>query len=172
MILAENFAVNVDGVSQLIADCKVDKPFFDGMVMNKQIFKSTRAVGDSNNYAVGVFSQNEVHLTPVKGILHLRPSLEHLDKSDKRSKLIKEQQQKQNSEGEEDDPGPSTSNEPEKVTVRFARAETEKDKKLREQSLDHHYKQMAEEPYIQTTWFESNTPEAEVNLHFFSFLIF
>lgn len=31
------------------------------------------------NYAVGVFRQGQLHLTPVKGVMQMRPSLAHID---------------------------------------------------------------------------------------------
>jgi DNA-directed RNA polymerase-3 subunit RPC5 len=52
-------------------------------IMDKQILQSTRAVSDTNNYAVAVYHDSELHITPLQGIVHLRPSFSYLDKSDR-----------------------------------------------------------------------------------------
>ena len=54
--------------------------------MDKQILQSTRALPDTSKYAVAVYHDNELHITPLRGIVHLRPSFTYLDKSDKRAK--------------------------------------------------------------------------------------
>ena len=35
---------------------------------------------------MGILNDNELHVTPLTGILHLRPSLNYLDKSDRTAK--------------------------------------------------------------------------------------
>ena len=55
-------------------------------IMDKQILQSTRALPDASKYAVAVYHDNELHITPLRGIVHLRPSFVYLDKSDKRAK--------------------------------------------------------------------------------------
>jgi DNA-directed RNA polymerase-3 subunit RPC5 len=54
--------------------------------MDKQILQSTRALSDASNYAVAVYHDRELHITPLHGIVHLRPSFPYLDKSDKRAR--------------------------------------------------------------------------------------
>lgn len=54
--------------------------------MDKQILQSTRALPDTSNYAVAMYHDRELHITPLRGIVHLRPSFPYLDKSDKRAK--------------------------------------------------------------------------------------
>lgn len=54
--------------------------------MDKQILQSTRALSDTSNYAVAMYHDSELHITPLRGILHLRPSFAYLDKSDRRAK--------------------------------------------------------------------------------------
>lgn len=46
--------------------------------------KSSRLLSDTSNYAIGVLNEGELHLTPLKGIVSLRPTFSYLDKSDKR----------------------------------------------------------------------------------------
>jgi DNA-directed RNA polymerase-3 subunit RPC5 len=55
-------------------------------IMDKQILQSTRAVPDTSNYAVAVYHDSELHITPLRGVVHLRPSFTYLDKSDRRAK--------------------------------------------------------------------------------------
>ena len=54
--------------------------------MDRQVLTSSRAVRDTSRYAVGILDQNELHITPIEGILSLRPSMEYLDQSDKTAK--------------------------------------------------------------------------------------
>ena len=51
--------------------------------MNKIIYTSTKALLDPGRYAVGMLSKNELHLSPIQGILHVKASFPYLDKSDK-----------------------------------------------------------------------------------------
>ena len=59
--------------------------FPDGR-MDRQVLTSTRTVQDTSRYAVGILDQNELHITPIEGVLSLRPSMEYLDQSDKTAK--------------------------------------------------------------------------------------
>lgn len=51
--------------------------------MNKITYTSTKALLDPGRYAVGMLSKNELHLSPIHGILHVKASFPYLDKSDK-----------------------------------------------------------------------------------------
>lgn len=62
-----------------------DLNFPDGR-MDRQVLTSSRAVRDTSRYAVGILDQNELHITPIEGVLSLRPSMEYLDQSDKTAK--------------------------------------------------------------------------------------
>ena len=99
----EQIALNVDGCDAHNAGDKIhskskhgqknlandsDLNFPDGR-MDRQVLTSTRAVGDTSRYAVGILDQNELHITPLEGVLSLRPSMEYLDQSDKTAKGIK-----------------------------------------------------------------------------------
>ena len=80
---AEQIALNVDGSKGKKED---DEVTFGRGVMDKITLSSTQAVKDVSKYAVGIFNGNELHLTPLKSIVSLRPSLTYLDKSDKTAK--------------------------------------------------------------------------------------
>ena len=100
-IIGEQIALNVDGceahksgdrtqskIRAGQADSSTndsDFKFPDGR-MDRQILSSTRAIGDTSRYAVGILDQNELHITPLEGVLSLRPSMEYLDQSDKTAK--------------------------------------------------------------------------------------
>jgi len=56
--------------------------------MNKIIYTSTKALLDPGRYAVGMLSKNELHLSPIHGILDVKASFPYLDKSDKTLKAI------------------------------------------------------------------------------------
>jgi len=72
--------------------------FSDSDIMDKQILQSTRALPDTSKYAVAVYHDSELHITPLRGIVHLRPSFLYLDKSDKRAK----EEAKEHGEGKHD----------------------------------------------------------------------
>ncbi len=51
--------------------------------MDKITYNSTKALLDPGRFAVGILIDNELHLNPLHGILHVKPSFPYLDKSDK-----------------------------------------------------------------------------------------
>ena len=99
--IGEQIALNVDGcdvhnvgdisrskrksgaVNHTANDTNLNFP--DGR-MDRQVLTSTRTVQDTSRYAVGILDQNELHITPIEGVLSLRPSMEYLDQSDKTAK--------------------------------------------------------------------------------------
>ena len=54
--------------------------------MDKIVYTSTKAQLDPSRYAVGYVSCNELHLNPLHSILHVKPTFQYLDKSDKNLK--------------------------------------------------------------------------------------
>ena len=54
--------------------------------MDKTVLQSSRALPDCSNYCVGVFQDDELHITPLKGIVQMRPHFNYLDKSGKGGK--------------------------------------------------------------------------------------
>ena len=101
MFAGEQIALNVDGceahnagdksrskikngqLDQSLNDSNLNFP--DGR-MDRQVLTSTRAIRDTSRYAIGVLDKNELHITPLEGVLSLRPSMEYLDQSDKTAK--------------------------------------------------------------------------------------
>ena len=110
---------------------------------------STKAHLDTSRYAVGILGSNEFHVTPISSVLHMRPDLKYLDKSDKTAKA----------EGraldDPDDPaekpggaGGSGQDAPElkAVTVRFSKG-GDAAKKYKEKSYEYQMKKAEEEPW-------------------------
>lgn len=54
--------------------------------MDKTVLHSSRALPECTNYAAAVYQDGELHITPLKGIIQLRPQFNYLDKSDKRAR--------------------------------------------------------------------------------------
>lgn len=52
-------------------------------LMDKITYTSTKALLDPGRFAVGILCDNELHLNPLHGILHVKPTFPYLDKSDK-----------------------------------------------------------------------------------------
>ena len=94
---------------------------------------------------------NELHITPLSGVLNLKPHLKYLDKSDKTLKA----------EGRTldnpDDPEEDTKDDIKAVTVRFAKSDGESAKKAREKSFEWQQKKAEEEPWVPTRFNQVRT---------------
>lgn len=171
----EQIALNVDGceahnagdksrskikngqLDQSLNDSNLNFP--DGR-MDRQVLTSTRAIRDTSRYAIGVLDKNELHITPLEGVLSLRPSMEYLDQSDKTAKaegrgLLTDNDLDdiKDSSGMFSDGEDGGDPDMKAVTVRFARGgqnEKEKYAKLREKSYEYQQKKLKEEPWVQT----------------------
>ncbi|XP_066920648.1 DNA-directed RNA polymerase III subunit RPC5-like [Clytia hemisphaerica] len=60
--------------------------FFQSTVMDRHMLTSTRATQNSAKYAAAVYAKGALHITPVKGILQLRPSFNYFDKAEENQK--------------------------------------------------------------------------------------
>lgn len=65
-------------------------------LMDKITYSSTKAQLKPGRYTVGCIIDNELHLNPIHGIVHMKPSFPYLDKSDKRTKSTEKEKEKQN----------------------------------------------------------------------------
>ena len=74
---AQQIALNVDG-SDSRSNKDHDSLTFPSGMMDKQVLTSTKSVGDTSRYAVGILGDNELHLTPLAAIVSLRPDLKYL----------------------------------------------------------------------------------------------
>ncbi|NXS93966.1 RPC5 polymerase, partial [Jacana jacana] len=132
----EQIALNVDGT------CTDETSTYTSKLMDKQTFCSTQAASNVSRYAAAVYKKGELHLTPLHGILQLRPSFTYLDKAD-----AKHREREAANEG-----GDSSQDEAEddvkQITVRFSRPETEQARQRRVQSYEFLQKRQAEEHWV------------------------
>ncbi|XP_041829010.1 DNA-directed RNA polymerase III subunit RPC5 [Melanotaenia boesemani] len=132
----EQIALNVDGTSYDETNTYAAK------MMDKQTFSSIQATTNTSRYAAAVFRKGELHITPLTGILQMRPSFSYLDKADNKTR-----EREAANEG-----GDSSQDEAEEeakaITVRFARPESEQARQRRIQSYEFLQKKQAEEPWI------------------------
>ncbi|XP_076293456.1 RNA polymerase III subunit E [Lasioglossum baleicum] len=147
----EQIAVNADGDAK--SDQDEDEKAFDSNLMDKTVLQSSRALPNCSNYAVGVFQEGELHLTPLRGVVQMRPQFNYLDKSDKR---VRDEAKNMGEEIEEEEEGPK------QVNVTFARQKTEFIKKMQEQSFQHHTQKSLEERWIHTKYIPANSNQAEL----------
>ncbi|NWV66568.1 RPC5 polymerase, partial [Malurus elegans] len=132
----EQIALNVDGT------CTDESSTYSSKLMDKQTFCSSQAASNVSRYAAAVYKKGELHLTPLHGILQLRPSFTYLDKAD-----AKHREREAANEG-----GDSSQDEAEddvkQITVRFSRPETEQARQRRVQSYEFLQKRQAEEHWV------------------------
>ncbi|XP_062330189.1 DNA-directed RNA polymerase III subunit RPC5 [Osmerus eperlanus] len=132
----EQIALNVDGTNY------EETNTYSGKMMDKQMFTSIQATTNTSRYAAAVFRKGELHITPLQGILQMRPSFSYLDKADS-----KHREREAANEG-----GDSSQDEAEEdvkaVTVRFSRPESEQARQRRIQSYEFLQKKQAEEPWV------------------------
>ncbi|XP_034481389.1 DNA-directed RNA polymerase III subunit RPC5 [Drosophila innubila] len=155
---AEQFAVAADGKNTYgaVPPKGAERPTFKRGIMDKQAFTSTRSLTDISKYVVGIYTDKEVHLSPLASIVQLRPSLSHFDKEDKRRKA---EQKAQNDDIDDDEVA-------QQVTVKFARgtgagAAAKKTKEQRG-TYDNFVQRIVEEPWCETFWHARDTPTAEL----------
>ncbi|XP_032674592.1 DNA-directed RNA polymerase III subunit RPC5-like [Odontomachus brunneus] len=122
-------------------ESKRNENISDSELFDKITFSSIQSVTDCSNYAIGIFQNNELHITPLKGILEMQPQFNYLDKSDKRSKYKKHAPEEINSNEEEN-----------MVLMHTMKQQSESIKKLQEQSFKHDSKKNQEENWIHTTY--------------------
>ncbi|CAN9509021.1 unnamed protein product [Ophioblennius macclurei] len=132
----EQIALNVDGSTY------EETNTYSVKMMDKQTFSSIQATTNTSRYAAAVFRKGELHVTPLTGILQMRPSFSYLDKADNKTR-----EREAANEG-----GDSSQDEAEEeakaITVRFARPESEQARQRRIQSYEFLQKKQAEEPWV------------------------
>ncbi|KAF5282469.1 hypothetical protein FQR65_LT14277 [Abscondita terminalis] len=138
---AEDIALRVDGPPE---HRKKDKEvYFKKNYLDKVEYVSSKIVDNADTYALGVYNGQEYHITPLKGLLRLKPYYPHLDRE-----IKKKSDSKQKAAVEE--PGPSSS--AQQVTVKFSQGDSDKWKKLQENSYKSIMERQAEEPWIECDW--------------------
>ncbi|XP_023372475.1 DNA-directed RNA polymerase III subunit RPC5 isoform X2 [Otolemur garnettii] len=132
----EQIALNVDGA------CADETSTYSSKLMDKQTFCSSQTTSNTSRYAAALYRQGELHLTPLHGILQLRPSFSYLDKADAKHRereVANEAGDSSQDEAEDD---------VKQITVRFSRPESEQARQRRVQSYEFLQKKHAEEPWV------------------------
>ncbi|XP_076154597.1 DNA-directed RNA polymerase III subunit RPC5 isoform X1 [Alosa pseudoharengus] len=132
----EQIALNVDGTT-----CE-ESSLYSVKMMDKQTLTSIQATTDTSRYAAAIFRKGEFHLTPLQGILQMRPSFSYLDKAD-----TKHREREAANEAGGDSSQDEAEEDTKQVTVRFSRPESEQARQRRVQSYEFLQKKQAEEPW-------------------------
>lgn len=168
----DQLAQQADGVPQpkqhrtaSSSTAPVERPTFPSGRLDKLSYTSSKPSSDVHRYVIGILNDREVHCTPLKSVLQMRPSFSYFDKTDVREKA--EQKAKGKAAGDSGGGGPggaenseSDEEEARQVTVKFQM--TERVRKLREQSYEHHVQRQSEEPWCETMWYPSDSGQAEL----------
>jgi len=145
----EQFALNTDGCN---AASSSDR-YFKSNIMDKQTLMGSSVVseGGGGRYAVGRLQGKELHLTEVQGVLQLRPSLGYMDKSDKTARAegrVKD---------DPDDPDAEDEKQPQAVTVKFSRGDSDRVQKMKEKTYDYQMKKVEEEQWMECEYHSAVT---------------
>uniref|UniRef100_A0A6J0U5N1 DNA-directed RNA polymerase III subunit RPC5 n=1 Tax=Pogona vitticeps TaxID=103695 RepID=A0A6J0U5N1_9SAUR len=132
----EQIALNVDGTGT------DETSTYSSKLMDKQSFCSSQTTSNVSRYAAAIYRKGELHVTPLHGILQMRPSFSYLDKADA----------KYREREAANEPGDSSQDEAEEdvkqITVRFSRPESEQARQRRVQSYEFLQKRQAEEHWV------------------------
>ncbi|XP_029433547.1 DNA-directed RNA polymerase III subunit RPC5 [Rhinatrema bivittatum] len=145
----EQIALNVDGT------CTDESSTYSSKLMDKQTFSSIQAASNTSRYAAAIYRKGELHLTPLHGILQLRPSFSYLDKADAKHRereAANEAGDSSQDEAEED---------VKQITVRFSRPESEQARQRRVQSYEFLQKKQAEEPWVHLHYYSMKDSRSE-----------
>ena len=140
----EQIAINVDG-NNPGADAT-----YASEKMDKQVLTSLPSGSKPNRYAIGYLSNNQLHLTPLKSVLQMRPSFSYLDSADSRKTHTTDAAVKE----EEEEAAQA-------VTVRYARRESDMAKARRLASYQHMKKKQEEELWVSLTHYPLQETLAE-----------
>ncbi|XP_068100722.1 DNA-directed RNA polymerase III subunit RPC5 isoform X1 [Hyperolius riggenbachi] len=132
----EQIALNVDGT------CTDETSTYSTKLMDKQTFSSIQAASNTSRYAAAFYRKGELHVTPLHGILQMRPSFTYLDKAD--TKFREREAANDGGDSSQDE----VEEDVKQVTVRFSRPETEQAKQRRAQSYEFLQKKQAEESWV------------------------
>ncbi|XP_012720868.2 DNA-directed RNA polymerase III subunit RPC5 [Fundulus heteroclitus] len=145
----EQIALNVDGTTY------DETNTYSVKMMDKQTFSSMQATTNTSRYAAAVFRKGELHITPLTGILQMRPSFSYLDKAD--SKTREREAANEGGDSSQDE----AEEEAKAITVRFARPESEQARQRRIQSYEFLQKKQAEEPWIHLQYHAAKDSRSE-----------
>ena len=144
----EQIALNVDGTN---LSSQAAPHMYTTNMMDKQIVSSIPSAIAPKRYVAGIFRDGELHLTPLKGILELRPSFSYLDIADTKGR----------GPGGETEEAEEEEDEAKTVQVKFARRETEEARARRMASYEYVSKRREEEPWVHVRHHHITAPMAE-----------
>ena len=124
-------------------------PMYPSGVMDSQVLRSSK-VPMRTHYVAGMFCEDGLHLTPLKAILQLRPTFDHINEAENR-KIEKAKGGKAHEE------------EFNTVKTRLARIESERAQAARMRSHSHMQEQSDAEPWIEVKYLDAASPAAEVS---------
>uniref|UniRef100_A0A8C5RWX3 RNA polymerase III subunit E n=1 Tax=Laticauda laticaudata TaxID=8630 RepID=A0A8C5RWX3_LATLA len=132
----EQIALNVDGT------CTDETNTYSSKLMDKQTFCSSQTTSNISRYAAAIYKRGELHLTPLHGILQMRPSFAYLDKAD--AKYREREAANEHGDSSQDE----VEEDVKQITVRFSRPESEQARQRRVQSYEFLQKRQAEEHWV------------------------
>ena len=145
----EQIVLNVDGSGP-----SSQPRMYSSDKMDKQVIASIPTGVSPNRYVAGTYRDGELHLTPLKGIVQLRPSFGYLDRADTKGRGP-------GGAGDAEDTVEDEEPEVKPVTVKFARRETEEAKARRMASYEYISKKREEEPWVHVRHHQMCAPMAE-----------
>lgn len=132
-----------------------------------QVLEST-AVPPITNYAVGVYRDGQLHITPVRGVLQMRPSFAHIDNAAEEAEgedcmddFIVEDDAAMEVEEETKASEKQVKEEAKQVQMVFKRQESEKAIERREKSYAHKRSLLNAEKWTHLPVFGPKAPESE-----------
>ncbi|CAB0028008.1 unnamed protein product [Trichogramma brassicae] len=134
---------------------KKEKQLFKGDQMDRIFLKSSRAEPNCDNYAIAIYQNDELHITPLKGIIQMRPDFSYLDRVDKKFK----DSGKNGGEGFVD----ADDEEPEEIEVhaKFTKNISDYAKQQREKSFQTHARKSMEEEWVPCKFQRAEEPIKE-----------
>ncbi|KAK3725000.1 hypothetical protein QZH41_017477, partial [Actinostola sp. cb2023] len=129
----EQIAIDVNG-----RDSAEGEWYYESGKMDKQLLVSSRASVGASRYAMGILREGELHITPLLGVLQLRPNFDYMNKGEA-NVIQASTNQDEDSQDEEE--------EAKALTLRFARRESDRAKAQRLSSFKYLEKQEAEEEW-------------------------
>jgi len=153
----EQIALNVDGST---SNQKSDDEITYGRgIMDRITLSSQKSVKDPSRYAVGIFNGSELHITPLKGIVNLKPTMNYLDKSDRTAKAEGRPRLVESSQDEDEDDAKPEAEVIQKVGVKFLKGKAENDKSLemKKKSFEYQQKLAEEEAWVPTDYYHNKS---------------
>lgn len=142
-----NYAYSKGEQMALIVDGQYkpsEQNFFNSNVMDKTVLASGPCTASTQRYAVGVYKDGELHLTPLNAMTQIRPSFSYMDKADTKQKVLNSKQMEGGGESSQEE----EEEEAKPVRLKFARHETVEAKARRMASYDYLQKKREEEQWI------------------------